>query len=308
MAQDYGFGINGNGRPLSYQDYKDLTKARQQWINTETGKDPAYQQWLAAQGVTPDTYGQGPAWTGKDYNLAWLDTLSPEVRADYIRHGNDSKDWTDTVGGVLKYAIPLAVGGAGLAATGLLGPAAQGFVGGAPLSSTAAAGAAAPAFETLGGAWGPGYAAVPSSGVPGAAEAASAIAAAGGSGTAAGQALLDAYVNSGPWTGPSMPGPANGTNIPTGAEAGAGTAAGTGLLDAAGNIDWGEVLKTAGSLLNSGDSASSGMGGGDGGLLGYRPYTPPAAPVRAPFKPSTGLADFARALQVARTPKGLMSF
>ena len=305
MAQDYGFGINGNGRALSFDDYKKLSSAYYQFMQANN-PDAQNMVWGGRDiGPEPAPSKLTPEAAAELENRFWSQ-YKPEVRADFSRHSADSKDWTDTVGGVLKYAIPLAVGGAGLAATGLLGPAAQGFVGGAPLSSTAAAGAGAAAGDAaladLAGGLIPEYGteAAYTAGLGDTAGWASAPSLGG---------VTDPGYAVGPWEGPSMPGPANGTNIPTGAEAGAGTASGKGLLDAAGNIDWGKALETAGSLLNSNDSAGSGMGGGGGGgLLGYRPYTPPAAPVRAPFKPSTGLADFARALQVARTPKGLMSF
>lgn len=75
--------------------------------------------------------------------------MPPAVAADFRRHMSDSKEWTDSVGKVLKVGIPLAVGGAGLAATGVFGAGAQSFVTGA---SAATGGAAAPAAgATIGG-------------------------------------------------------------------------------------------------------------------------------------------------------------
>ena len=117
MATDYGFGIHETGRPLSFGDYKDLLSQGQKWVADAQKNDPAYQAWYNDQQAnwnTLDTYGQGPAWNGRDFWGDWRKTLAPEVAADFNRHMSDSKDWGDSVGKVLKIGIPLAVGGAAM--------------------------------------------------------------------------------------------------------------------------------------------------------------------------------------------------
>ncbi len=282
---------------ISYEEYKKLLAAGQDYVRKAQAADPEWAAWqqeaAAYNPTTSDTLRASP---DKDYWAQYTGTLSPQQALGFQQNMADSKSWTDQVGSVLKYAIPAAVGGAGLAATGLLGAPLQAAVGGAPLGGSvgtlgsvpglsfsgslpeigAFGGAPAGGFETLGSAFGPAYAAIPSSGVPGAAAAAQAIAAAGGSATAAGQALLDAFVKSG----------------------------GKSFID---KIP--DLLKTAGGLLDPA-IPGGGSGGGGGGLqaFGYKPYQPPAAPAPVPFKAPTGLMDFAKGLQNTRKPRSLIGF
>src|SRR5512139_522235 len=118
-------------RPLTFGDYKDLLAQYQKaaivpfqtsasWGGNVNGADPA----------PPD-----PAATAAQEKAIadFWSKYSPEVKADFQRHMADSTDWGDTVGSIMKVAVPALVGGAGLAATGLFGSGLQGLVGGAPL-------------------------------------------------------------------------------------------------------------------------------------------------------------------------------
>lgn len=121
--------------------YKDYISQAQQYMAAEQAKDPAFLDWQQRANARTADMGPIEGWTGTDYFGQWLNTLSPESRADYLKQMNDSSTWQNKVGGVLKVAIPAAVGGAGLAATGLLGSGLQAAVGGAPLGSAAGGGA-----------------------------------------------------------------------------------------------------------------------------------------------------------------------
>lgn len=201
-----------DGRPLSFGDYNNLLSDYQQetifpfmtdnWGGNVNGPDrlPPTQANLDAQ---------------KKATEAFWGQYSPQIRSDFQRHMNDSREWTDSVLPLMKM-IPLAVGGAGLGgALGLLGPGAgfpgTSMFGGGGLGSLfgGAEAAVAPTWDAAtSAAWGSG------AGLGG--DTLSAM----GMGNAAAGAAAGA-----PWAGLDStlyPGAANGSSVMTGAEAGTG--------------------------------------------------------------------------------------
>lgn len=230
--------------------YRAYIKDAQAKMAKAQAADPAFQEWKRDADRYNADMGAPPPFEGKDYFSEWFKTLTPAQQQDYtVAHADvqkqNSKSAKGLIGKALKIGIPLAVGGAALAGTGLLGAGAQSFVGGAPLGSTGAAGIAAGA---LGGAGEAGA-------VAGGIDAATAAGALGGAGEAGA---------TGAWGGLSLPGPASGSGVLTGLEAGTGAAAGGSsslfgaakpLVDAASKaasagdwLDWGSKLLTAGQI------------------------------------------------------------
>lgn len=113
----------------------------------ETMKTPEQRAWEATENaMSPENRGQGEGSPmGADTARivqSWMATLTPAQQQEYVKLAQQASDkqkrsFGGRLGSFLKVAVPLAVGGAGLAATGALGAAAQGFVGGAPLASAA---------------------------------------------------------------------------------------------------------------------------------------------------------------------------
>lgn len=125
---------------ISHDDYKKLLAAGQKYVAQKQAADPEWQAWQQLSAVTSaENRDQLPPAPNKDYWAEFMGTLTPQQAQGFQQNMADSSSWTDKVGGVLRYAIPAAVGGAGLAAAGAFGPMAQGFVGGAPLGSGLAA-------------------------------------------------------------------------------------------------------------------------------------------------------------------------
>ena len=300
MPTDYGYGINGNGRPLSFEDYQRLLAAGQRWVADAQSKDPEWQAWQQARSsYSAENADQAPASPTKDYWSAWRATLAPEVSADFNRHMADSRSWTDDVGKALKVGIPLMVGGAALAGTGLFGAGAQAAVGGAPLGgTTAAGGTAAGAGSSIGG----------SGSIVGGGM--------GGTGSGMGVAgVTNPMTLTGTGTGLALsPGAVPTTGLAT-TGLGAGAVGGLPVLSSGGLLDsfsLSDVLKTAkkvGGLLG---------GGGDTGLESY-PLTSPSgrgqpvalqtggAPGASSIRPpNNGLADILRSMQKSNRWRGLL--
>lgn len=299
MPTDYG--TNGNGRPLSFEDYQRLLAAGQRWVADAQAKDPEWQAWQRARSsYSAENADQAPASPTKDYWGAWRATLAPEVSADFNRHMADSRSWTDDVGKALKVGIPLMVGGAALAGTGLFGAGLQGAVGGAPLGgATGAAGTAAgaaagdlagsvlPAFDT------------------------------GAGGLFGSQAAIDSAMTSAGWyPGASM---AAGTEAAGGLMLGDLMPAGyqnvmstPGLLDRITNLsprDVANIAQRAGGLLGGNGQTDEGYPmGGAGGRQQPAALQAGGAGGMAPFRPHNGLADILRTMPNGTRQRGLMDF
>ncbi len=201
-----------DGRPLSFGDYNNLLSDYQQetifpfmtdnWGGNVNGPDrlPPTQANLDAQ---------------KKATEAFWGQYSPQIRSDFQRHMNDSREWTDSVLPLMKM-IPLAVGGAGLGgALGLLGPGAgfpgTSMFGGGGLGSLFG-GAEAAVAPTWDAATSAAWSQAPTAGWD-------TLSAMGMGDTAAGAAA------GAPWAGLDStlyPGAANGSGVMTGAEAGTG--------------------------------------------------------------------------------------
>jgi hypothetical protein len=154
---------------ISHDDYKKLLKAGQKYVAQKQAKDPVWKAYTEyEQSMLLDQQGQTAPPSGMtDYWQEYLGTLSPQQKLGFQQNMADSKDWGDTVGKVLKYAVPAAVGGVGLAGTGLLGAAAQSAVGGGVTAGQIAGAAGLPELGLAaqtglgGGAGGMGAAALP---------------------------------------------------------------------------------------------------------------------------------------------------
>lgn len=141
--------------------YKDLLGQRRSFENNFMKTNPQYKEYQNA--IWAGGYGSGdnaPDWSGAPqldpkYNPYdnWLNSLDSQTRKTWdtvskqyynMKDNSSFGKITNTLGDVLKVGVPLAVGGVGLAGTGLLGAGAQGLVGGAT-------GAAAPSGLTAAG-------------------------------------------------------------------------------------------------------------------------------------------------------------
>ena len=276
---------------ISYEDYKKLLAAGQKYVAQQQAADPEWASFLQRAAATSvENAGELGASPTTDYWAKYMTTLSPQQALGFQQNMADSKSWTDQVGSVLKYAIPAAVGGAGLAATGLLGTGLQAAVGGAPLGSVGGAAAAAPAA---------------SAGLMGEAASASLpLWDTGVGGLFGSQAAIDSAMTSAGWfPGASMAagtGAAGGLMLgdllPAAYQSVLGSAGGGTLLDKIINKAP-ELLKQGGNLLGGASGgggfggASLGLGGGGAPGPGYKAPTMPAMPQ---FKAASGLADLVR--------------
>ena len=269
--------------------YKSFTRDRNKYIADRIGEDPAQallhvDNWSPEQLAAVQDYQQKYVDLAKQYQAS----LDPANQATYAKSMADhSADLarTNKYGSLAAKGLIGAIGaGAGLTEAGLLGGAAPAANVAAPAASAAGEAAATlPAWDTgVGGLFGS-------------------------------QAAVDGAMNSAGWfPGASMAGGVNtagslilGDLMPAGYQ----SVLGSSLLDKI-ISKAPELLQQAGGLMGGGGS-SAGQGGGGGGMstfLGYRPYQPPTTPVPTPFKAPTGLADFARTLQIRRQPKGLLGF
>ncbi len=144
------FSGGEDGRALSFTDYQNLLNQHNRYLQQYA---PVNTSWGGnINGPDAQPLSAAELADNKTATEAFWKQYSPEVRADFQKHMADSKEWGDSVLPIMKM-IPLAVGGAGLAATGLFGPALQSFVGGAPLGGAggSVAGAAGLGGEAAGG-------------------------------------------------------------------------------------------------------------------------------------------------------------
>lgn len=239
---------------ISHDDYKKLLAAGQKYVADAQAKDPAWQEWQrTAQMYGADNADQIPASPTTDYWAQYLKTLSPQQQLGFQQNMADSKSWTRDVGNVLKVVVPMAVGGAGLAATGLFGAGAQGFVGGAPLGG-AAAGSAPTAASLLTSDIGIGAASgATSAAAPAAGAAALPAFDTGVGGLFGSQTAIDTALASGGAGGLGSTAGAGGIAAPSLAGAG-GASAGGGILDVlkqtGTTFDWGNALLTGAGLTS----------------------------------------------------------
>lgn len=249
---------------ISPDEYKRLIHAGQQYVAQKQAADPEWQAWQQAVSSLPFD-AERPASPTKDYWSEYTNSLGPEMSQAFQNHMANSNSWQNNVGKVLKVAIPAAVGGVGLAGTGLLGTAAQSAVG--------AGAASAPALTGV--------------------DAAMADLAASGGLTPASMGA-----SSGVWGGLSgIPGAASSTGLLTGSELGTG-ASGAGLLSkiggTAGDVaNWlgnnrGLVSLLGGALAAAGSASNQNSGGNSSKTYAPQPGLRMGTLQQSPMNQSAG--------------------
>jgi hypothetical protein len=132
---------------ISYNDYTQLLGQGQDYVANKQASDPNWQAWNREAQLLGNMEGGAPASPNQDYWAEYRGGLTPQQQLGFTQNMADSKSWGDTVGKVLQYGIPLAVGGAAMFGGGGLGS----LFGGAE-----AAGAGIGADAATSAAWGSG--------------------------------------------------------------------------------------------------------------------------------------------------------